>query len=63
MEISDDLKIVDIKRIFAEINSIDLVNTKIRFLFGGTELLDDNLIYQYNLKDDYLVQVLKINML
>ena len=63
MEISDDLKIVEIKRIFAEINSIDLVNTKIRFLFGGSELLDDNLIYQYNLKDDYLVQVLKINML
>lgn len=60
--LSDDIKVSEIKRKFADDNSIDLVNVRLRLLFGGTELQDDNHLYQYNIKDDYIIQILKINM-
>ena len=61
-EFSDDVKIIDIKRIFAVDCNIDLVNVKLRILFGGNELMDENFLYQYNIKDDYIIQVLKLNV-
>ena len=62
LELTDDLKISEIKRKYAENNSIDLVNVKIRLLFGGSELQDDNFLYQYNINDGYIIQILKINL-
>lgn len=62
VEIDDDIQISDIKKKFADINSIDLVNFKLRLLFGGSELKDENFLYQYNIKDNYIIQILKINM-
>ena len=62
LEITDDLKISEIKRKYAENNSIDLKTVKIRLLFGGSELQDDNFLYQYNINDDYIIQILKINL-
>ena len=61
-EFSDDVKIIDIKRNFAADCNIDLVNVKLRILFGGNELMDENFLYQYNIKDEYIIQILKINM-
>lgn len=62
IELTDDLKISEIKKKFAENNSIDLNIIKLRFLYGGTELMDDNHLYQYNLSDGYIIQILKINL-
>ena len=60
IELNDDIKIYDIKKKFADENSIDLIDVKLRLLFGGTELQDENFLYQYNIKDGYIIQVLKI---
>jgi len=60
IELNDDIKIYDIKKKFADENSIDLIDVKLSLLFGGTELQDENFLYQYNIKDGYIIQVLKI---
>jgi hypothetical protein len=31
----------------------------LRLFFGGAEIQDDHKLYQHNLKDDYIVQILK----
>ena len=62
IEITDDFKIIDIKKKYAENNSVDLDKVKLRFLYGGSELNDDNFIYQYNICNGYIIQILKINL-
>ena len=62
LDITDDLKISEIKRKYAENNSIDFDKVKIRLLFGGSELQDDNFLYQYNINDGYIIQILKIDL-
>lgn len=61
INISDNIKIKDIKLQYAEHNKIDLEKIKLRLLFGGSELKDDNFLYQYKLDDGYIIQILKIN--
>jgi len=61
IQLTDDFRILDIKKLYAENNSIDLTKFKLRFLYGGTELKDDNHLYQYNISEGYIVQILKIN--
>ena len=62
IEITDNLKINDIKNLFAEKSLINLDKVKLRFLYGGTELIDNNHLYQYKIFDGYIIQILKINM-
>ncbi len=31
----------------------------LRLFFGGAEICDDHKLYQHNLKDDYIIQILK----
>ena len=35
---------------------------KLRLFFSGAEIKDDEFVYQYNLKDDYKIQVMKIKV-
>lgn len=62
IEINDDLKICEIKNMYAEKISINIDTAKFRFLYGGTELDDNNHLYQYKIYDGYIIQVLKINI-
>lgn len=62
LEITDDIKISEIKKRFADENSINLDNVRLRFLYGGSELLDDNFLYQYNMSDGFIIQIMKINL-
>ena len=43
-------------------NQIDLSKFKLRFLFGGSELMDENFLYQYNFQEGYIIQILKVNV-
>lgn len=62
INISDNIKIEDIKQKYSEHNKIDLSKIKLRFLFGGAELKDENYLYQYNFQDGYIIQILKITL-
>jgi len=62
IDISDNIKIEEIKKKYSEHNKIDLSKNKLRFLFGGTELKDENYLYQYNLQEGFIIQILKINL-
>ena len=61
IELTDDLKISEIKKLFSESNNLKMDSLKIRFLYAGTELIDDNYLYQYKILDGYLIQMVKIN--
>jgi Ubiquitin family len=62
LNFDDNVKISDIKNKYFEVNSIDRIKFKLRLLFGGAELKDDNLLYQYNFQDGYIIQILKLNV-
>lgn len=62
IEIKDDIKISDVKKKFAEENSINLNTVRVRLLYGGVELKDENFIYQYNMSDGFIIQILKVNL-
>ena len=62
LQLTDDLRISDVKKKYAENNSFNLDTVRLRLLYGGSELVDDNFIYQYNICNDYIIQVIKINL-
>ena len=48
-----------LKKIFCEQNNISMDDYKIRMFFAGNEILDEHYIYQYNIKNDFKIQVMK----
>ena len=52
------LKFKKIKEAFAKIMNIDLNTHKIRLLFSGQELLDENLLYYNNIENMSKIQVM-----
>jgi len=61
INITDNIQIKDIKKKYSDHNKIDLSKIKLRFLFGGSELKDNNFLYQYNFEEGYIVQILKVD--
>jgi hypothetical protein len=49
-----------LKLLFCAKNNIDPNKFKIRMLFGGVEMKDENYLYQYKMHDGYTVQILQI---
>ena len=49
----------ELKKIFCEQNNISMNDYKIRMFFAGNEILDEHFIYQYNIKNDFKIQVMK----
>ena len=49
----------ELKKIFCEKNNISMDEYKIRMFFSGNEILNEHFIYQYNIKNDYKIQVMK----
>ena len=50
----------ELKKIFCEKNNISMDDYNIRMFFAGGEILNDHFVYQYNIKNDYKIQVMKI---
>lgn len=48
-----------LKLLFCERNQINQNDFKIRILFGGVEMKDENHLYQYKLQDGYTIQILQ----
>ena len=49
----------ELKKIFCEKNNISMDDYKIRMFFSGNEILNNHFLYQYNIKNDYKIQVMK----
>ena len=49
----------ELKEIFCEKNNISMDDYKIRMFFSGNEILNNHFLYQYNIKNDYKIQVMK----
>lgn len=49
----------DIKLIFTEKLNLNINEWKIRLLFGGAEIKDDQMLYQHKIKDGFTIQVSK----
>lgn len=60
INITDNIQIKDIKQKYSEHNKMDLSKMKLRFVFGGSELKDENYLYQYNFKEGFIIQILKV---
>ena len=50
----------ELKKMFCEQNEISMEQYNIRMFFAGNEISNDHFIYQYNIKNDFKIQVMKI---
>ena len=49
----------ELKKIFCEKNNIPMDEYNIRMFFAGNEIANEHYIYQYNIKNDFKIQVLR----
>ena len=49
----------ELKKLFCEKNNISLYEYKIRMFFAGNEISNDHFVYQYHIKNDFKIQVMK----
>ena len=49
----------ELKKIFCEKNNISMDEYNIRMFFAGNEIANEHFIYQYHIKNDFKIQVLK----
>jgi hypothetical protein len=59
IEVMYNITIKELKEKFAESDGFKLEEYRVKFLFGGSELKDEHFVYQYNILDEYTIQVLK----
>ena len=49
----------DLKKLFCEKNNISFDDYNVRMFFSGNEVQNDHYLYQYNIHNDYKIQVMK----
>jgi hypothetical protein len=57
LEVSNKNKVIEVKQMFADKIGIDMNHYKIRFLFKGQELIDENLLCYNNIENESKIQV------
>ena len=57
LEVSNKNKVIEVKKMFADKIGIDMNHYKIRFLFKGQELIDENLLCYNNIENESKIQV------
>ena len=62
LQVTNKTRVVDAKKMFAQNAGINYNNVKIRFLFKGQELLDDNLLCYNDVEDMSKIQVVVNNL-
>ena len=60
IEVNNLMSGEDLKKLFCEKNNISLDKYNIRMFFAGNEIMNEHFMYQYNIKNDYKIQVMKI---
>lgn len=58
LEVDDDLTVSDLKILYSDNLKNKVPPNLIRMFFGGAELIDDNFIYQHEIKSGYTVNVM-----
>ena len=51
---------LQIKKIFCEISNIQSEDYTLKFIFGGSEIKDEHLLCQYNIDNEYTIQVFRV---
>ena len=59
-EVSNLMTGEDLKKLFCEKNNISYDEYNIRMFFSGSEITNEHYLYQYNLKNDFKIQVMRI---
>lgn len=59
VEISNLATGIDLKNEFMLRSNLNRDEYRLRLFFSGNEIKDDHLLFQYNLEDDYKIQVMK----
>lgn len=62
IKINENDKVGMLKEEYIKLNNYNSSKIKIRLFFGGTELKDENEIFKYKIKDNFTVQVNKIEL-
>lgn len=62
IKINENDKVALLKEEYIKLNNYNPNKIKIRLFFGGTELKDDNEIFKYKIKDNFTVQVNKVDL-
>ena len=60
LEVNNLLSGEELKKLFCEKNNISLDNYNIRMFFAGSEITNQHFLYQYNIKNDYKLQVMRV---
>ena len=50
----------ELKKLFCEKNNISLDDFKIRMFFAGIEISNEHYLYQYNIKNEFKIQVMRV---
>lgn len=57
IEVQENMTGAELKTLYAKSHNIDLAKNKIRFLFGGGLIKDDEKLYQHKIKKGFSIQV------
>ena len=49
----------ELKQLYFSTVNLNKESYKIRMFFGGAEIHDDHKLFQYNMKDDFQIQIIK----
>jgi hypothetical protein len=60
--ISNNISGKELKAKFAELANLNIEEYKLRLLFGGVEIKEENFIYQYKIENGYTVQIMKTKL-
>ena len=60
LEVNNLMSGEELKKIFSEKNNISLNDYNIRMFFAGSEITNQHFLYQYNIKNDYKIQVMRV---
>ena len=60
LEVNNLLTGEELKKLFCKKNNISYDDFRIRMFFAGSEITNEHFLYQYNIKDEFKIQIMRI---
>ena len=60
LEVNNLITGLELKKLFCKQNNISLDEYNIRMFFSGMEISNEHFLYQYNIKNDFKIQVMRV---
>ena len=60
LEVNNLITGEELKKLFCKKNNISYDDFRIRMFFAGCEITNDHFLYQYNIKDEFKIQVMRV---